>query len=70
MSKRLELPAGYDPEIIAEYAKEQQRHARNEWNRTHPEQVEQQRIRTYIRFLAKRGYSITAPEGVNQIGQN
>ena len=32
-------------------------------NRNHPELVEQQRIRTYCRFLAKRGYTVTTPEG-------
>lgn len=58
-----ELPAGYDLETVVAYAEERERKKRRDWNRNHPELVEQQRIRTYCRFLVKRGYTVTTPEG-------
>lgn len=68
MVKQWELPAGYDLETVTAYAEEQERRKRREWNRNHPELVEQQRIRTYCRFLAKRGFTVTDPEGVTVNG--
>ena len=64
MVKNWELPAGYDLETVTAYAEERERRKRREWNKNHPELVEQQRIRAYCRFLAKRGFTVTSPEGV------
>ena len=61
--QKWELPAGYDLETVVAYAEERERRKRREWNAKHPELVEQQRIRTYVRFLAKRGFTVTNAEG-------
>lgn len=53
-------------EQVQEAAEKLLRERRNKYNAQHPDRVEQQRTRTYINFLTKRGYFVmdtkTLPE--------
>lgn len=60
----LELPHGYDMEVVQRYAEEVERKRRREWSHKNPDKVLAQRERTYCRFLIRRGYTISNPEGV------
>ena len=55
MLKGYTIPEGYTMEEIVSMAEQKLRDQRNKYNRTHPEIIEQQRIRTYINYLRKRG---------------
>ena len=55
MSQRFAIPDGYTMEEIVSMAEQKLRDQRNKYNRTHPEIIEQQRVRTYSNYLRKRG---------------
>lgn len=57
------LPAGVDLDDVVSYAEKMERKRHRDWNRNHPEKVLEQRTRTYINFLTKRGYTILPPSG-------
>ena len=55
MHSRYSIPDGYTMEQIVSMAEQKLRDQRNKYNRTHPEVIEKQRIRTYSNYLRKHG---------------
>ena len=52
------IPDGYTLEQITELAEERLREQRRNYNKTHPEIILQQRLRTYANTLRKHGFFV------------
>lgn len=66
MHSRYSIPDGYTMEQIVSMAEQKLRTQRNEYNRTHPEIVKQQRIRAYSNYLRKNGLLVMDVNGIPQ----
>lgn len=62
MFKSNELPKNITPEEAEQIHRAWVRAYHREYRRDHPDQVVQQRIRTYSNFLTKHGYTVIAPD--------
>ena len=60
--KPLEIPDGYTLEELEEAAKEYIRRKRREYNKKHPDIIEQQRLRTYANALRRNGFFVMNAE--------
>ena len=60
--KPLEIPDGYTLEELEEAAKEYIRRKRREYNKKHPDIIEQQLLRTYTNKLRKNGFFVMHAE--------
>lgn len=60
--KQFTIPDGYSLEEITELAEQLLRDRRNEYNKNHPEIIEQQRLRTYSNYLRRHGMFVMNAE--------
>lgn len=62
MYSKYSIPEGYTMDQIVSMAEKKLRDQRNEYNRTHPEKVKQQRIRAYSNYLRRNGVFVMDAE--------